>query len=89
MKFSQTLMTKIFLFYVNGLRQPLSDFNFVSDENREYVWDPELNPDGDFGWSWYFKYNNHVPGYTENQLKDIVKTVDNCNTTGKDSLANI
>ena len=35
------------------------------------MWEPDLNPDGDFGWNWYFKYNNHVPGYSEAQLKGI------------------
>ena len=35
------------------------------------MWEPDLNPDGDFGWEWYFKYNNHVPGYSEAKLKGM------------------
>ena len=35
------------------------------------MWEPDLNPDGDFGWEWYFKYNNQVPGYSEAQLKGM------------------
>lgn len=53
-----------------------SDFYFVSEENRDYMWEPDLNPDGDFGWEWYFRYNNHIPGYSEAQLKDMDSKAD-------------
>ena len=53
----------------------------MSDANRDFMWDAFANPGGDFGWKWYFRYNNQIPGYNEQQLKDIIKTVDACNTT--------
>lgn len=53
-----------------------SDFYFVSEENRDYMWEPDLNPDGDFGWEWYFRYNNHIPGYSEAQLKGMDSQAD-------------
>ena len=47
------------------------DFYFVSDENRDFMWVADENPDGDFGWEWNFKYNNHVKGYSETKLKGL------------------
>jgi len=40
------------------------------------MWEPDLNPDGDFGWEWYFRYNNHIPGYSEAQLKGMDSQAD-------------
>ena len=35
------------------------------------MWVADENPDGDFGWEWNFKYNNHVKGYSETKLKGL------------------
>ena len=33
------------------------------------MWDIEAYPMGDFGFSWFFFYNNDVPGWSQDQLK--------------------
>ena len=33
------------------------------------MWDIEAYPNGDFGFSWFFFYSNHVPGWTQDQLE--------------------
>ena len=33
------------------------------------MWDIEAYPMGDFGFSWFFFYNNDVPGWSQDQLE--------------------
>ena len=33
------------------------------------MWDLDNYPNGDFGFSWFFFYNNDVPGWTQDQLQ--------------------
>ena len=44
------------------------------------MWNVFDNLNGDNGWTWAFVYDDHIPGYTESELKNLTARIIACET---------